>query len=209
MELKKVYDIPEGWQREYEGLAAFEALLAKSPLSPEQQAIQVTTFKQSARLLNIPPQIGLEVINTGSTPFQNWGRDFVEQGLKGGWVSIGRTVLTLHTQNQGDFSFKILRVPGTYCCHCETQLEDDPTGRTGRDHVRGQHEGQASPDPSNPLGFRYTNAYECELEATQHAQWNYHAVRATKENQSAPQPTVEARQKPETPAVSAPPSPAA
>ena len=198
MELKKIYDIPEGWQREYEGLADFEAFLAQSRLTPEQQAVQLETFKRTARVVNIPPQKGIEVINTGSTPYQNWGRDFVEQGLKGGWVSVGQSMLTLHTRNAGDLAFAILKVPGTYCCHCDAQLEDDPTGQTGRWHVQSVHGETPSPDPQNPLGFRYTHAYETELDPAQHAQLNYHAVRAAKEQGRTVTP----------PAAAAPASPA-
>ena len=94
MQLKRIYDNPEGWQREYEGLAAFAALLEQSGLSPEQREAQVEVFRRTARVSNCGPQKGLEVIDTGVRPEQNWSRDFVEAGLKGGWVSVGQSVLT-------------------------------------------------------------------------------------------------------------------
>jgi len=58
-------------------------------------------------------------------------------------------------------TYRIVRVPGFYCCHCQAQLPDGPTGKV---HVTTAHAGKASPDSSNPFGLRLNNFYECTKE---------------------------------------------
>jgi hypothetical protein len=148
MQLKRHYAIPEGWEpvRDAEG-----------------------------RLTNPLPVEGISVKHTGTHATQNFSRRLVDAGIAEGWMSMSRGMLTLHAEEE-DLTYTILRMPGMYCCHCDAKLEDDPSGATGRAHLAAEHAGTPSPDPSNPAGFRVTNAYECELDEEQHARWNGAAV---------------------------------
>lgn len=143
MLLKRNYDIPEGWE-------------------PERDA--------HGNLTNPLPVKSLTLKHTGVHPEQNFSRRLIDGGLQEGWLSLGHGQVVLHTE-QGDLHYTVNKVPGSYCCFCDAKLDDDTTGTSGREHVREFHEGAESPDPSNPMGFRVTNAYECTLDADEHAKW--------------------------------------
>jgi hypothetical protein len=152
MLLKRLYDKPADWEPE------------RAP---------------DGRLLNPLPVVGLSLHHTGTHKEQNFSRRLVEAGLAQGWVSMAKGQLILHTEDE-DLTYTIVRPPGQYCCHCQADVGDDPSGQAGRDHVAQAHAGAASPDPANPAGFRMSHAYECVLEESQHARWNHQAVQAAK-----------------------------
>ena len=143
MLLKRQYDIPVGWepQRAPDGM-----------------------------LTNPLPVQSLSLKHTGTHPEQNFSRRLVETGLIEGWVSMSQGTLVVHTDEE-DLKYTIVRMPGIYCCHCAAKLDDDATGASGRAHMHTMHADTASPDTTNPAGFRQTHAYECVLDAEQHATW--------------------------------------
>lgn len=160
MLLKRLYDTPDGWVAERDA---------------------------DGRVTNAPPLKGLRLYHTGTNPAQNFSRRMVDTGLAEGWLTLGKGLLMIDTE-QETLEYTIVRTPGTYCCHCDARLEDDPSGASGRAHVTQAHAGTPSPDPSNPAGFRVTSAYECTLNEAQHALWNgqAHAARMAK-GEAAPQ----------------------
>lgn len=118
----------------------------------------------------VPPLAGLRLLHTGVAAEQNFSVGLVTAGIEGGWISIDGDTLTLTTVEEA-LRYRIRRAPGRYCCHCQAQLPDDVAGALARLHVAQRHRGEASPDPANPAGYLMTNAYECELDAEQHARW--------------------------------------
>jgi hypothetical protein len=148
MLFKRHYDIPSGWEPE------------RGP---------------DGALLNPLPVAGLEVKHTGTHAEQTFSRRFIDAGLAEGWVSLSRGALIIHALD-GDFTYTVARMPGSYCCHCDAPLADDPSGALGRAHVEANHAGVPSPDVTNPAGYCVTHAYECVLDEAQHAQWNAQAV---------------------------------
>jgi hypothetical protein len=85
----------------------------------------------------------------------------VERAVVEGWMSLadGHIVLKVERGEASPIVYRIVSPPGFYCCHCEKALDD---GSAARAHVAAAHEGQASPDPDNPAGYRRDNFYRCE-----------------------------------------------
>jgi hypothetical protein len=172
MPFKRLYNIPDGWVAERD---------------------------ERGELLNPPELRAVCVLNTGPVPEQNFGRQNLDEGINAGWISMGQGKITLHVvdeaENPVDLVYTIMHVPGTYCCHCDLKLDDDPSGASNRAHVAERHGDTASPDPQNPAGYRVTTAYECVLDPEQHAQFNLQTVtaaqqaRATQAMSPAPVPT--------------------
>lgn len=94
--------------------------------------------------------------------------DFVQGGAAEGWLSLSGGRITIHGVD-GDVVYVIVRAPGHYCCFDDAALPDAGTmlasGLTiGSTHVKEVHENAASPDPSNPSGYRKENFYTGVLE---------------------------------------------
>lgn len=106
-----------------------------------------------------PRVSGIKVLRAG--PRQKFSTRFIEGGSAEGWLSMTQGKVILHGSG-GDVVYRIERAPGYYCCHCERKLDDGPGGRV---HVETAHAGKASPDPSNPSGFRRDNFFACVREA--------------------------------------------
>jgi hypothetical protein len=168
MELKRVYRFPEGWKPDRNERFAVE------PTRGNPLGLKDTT-KQEGDVLNQPPIDHFIIRHTGTHKEQNFSDRMVQAGLVAGFASIANGELTLKAEPE-DLVYKILRGPGYYCCHCGEQLVDanlfvkDPkTGEStevtrGMVHVDTVHNGEESPDPSNPSGYRRVAGYECELE---------------------------------------------
>jgi hypothetical protein len=163
MLLKRNYDIPEGWEPE------------RAP---------------DGRLLNALPVKSLTIKHTGVHAGQNFSRRLVDAGVAEGWLSLRGRTLTLYTE-QDELHYSVLHMPGTYCCHCDQRLDDDPSGASSRQHVETMHAEAASPDPNHPAGYRVTHAYECVLDEAQHAKWQvpaYATVSFARWKDTAPTP---------------------
>jgi len=94
-----------------------------------------------------------------SSEVQKFSTGFVEKQTASGLVSIGDGKITLKTVPP--LSYKIVRGPGMYCCHCDAPLDDRPEALL---HLKASHDGLESPDKQNPSGYRVDHFYFCEKE---------------------------------------------
>lgn len=126
---------------------------------------------------NPPPLDYVSVGHTGTTPEQNFSGGVINAAIAEGWATISRGKLMLHVMPE-DLVYTIKRVPGRYCCHCGEKLQDDATGELARGHVARAHPNEESPDPNHPAGYSMTGAFECVLDAEQHARYQAKPGRA-------------------------------
>lgn len=127
----------------------------------------------------------VRVIHTGTGVDQKFSTGLVYQALAEGWVSISGDRLTLKAEPE-DLKYRIKREPGWYCCHdgaripisaaAQREFFETGVGRLSASEARAYLEakgfaGKASPDPRHPSGYEVVNAYECELDADQHAKF--------------------------------------
>jgi hypothetical protein len=121
----------------------------------------------------------LEVRHTGTTPEQNFSSTLVA-----GWVQAGVAVKTDDTlvikAAPEPLRYKVLRTPGYYCAHDGKKIPVSPEGYGDAsiaamectEYLKANgFEGVESPDKSNPAGYLRTHAYECVLDADQHARF--------------------------------------
>lgn len=101
-----------------------------------------------------PRLVGVKLLHGG--PRQRFSPGLIERGIVEGWIQLGDNMVKLRTDPPA--TYKIVRMPGYYCCHCNESLSDSPSGPI---HVSMAHPGKKSPDPFNPSGFRKDNFYEC------------------------------------------------
>lgn len=154
MLLKRIYDTPEGWVRKTNDRQPDGKLV--DPAKPE------------GACLNPPPLAYVGLINTGTTPEQNFSKGLIERAGTEGWAKIDGDRLILNVVPE-PLVYAILRRPGCYCCHCGELLAAG--GEVARQHIAEHHPDEASPDRENPAGYRITDAYECRLDAGQHARF--------------------------------------
>ena len=102
---------------------------------------------------------GIQLLHAG--PRQNFSARILERGVAEGWISMGEGKVVLRTIPPT--AYRILRTPGYYCCHCQKALDDGPAGQA---HIAAAHPGKASPDASNPAGYRKDNFYACVREGS-------------------------------------------
>jgi hypothetical protein len=159
MKLKRVYDIPEGWEPEIEVAVDSKG----APILDEN----LNTIK---RVVNPPPVKGVIVQNTGISAEQNFSTGLVASALAEGWMELHDDELIVKAEPE-DLKYKVLREPGRYCLHCGEKLQDDIKGELARIHVLSKHNGKSSPDASVPAGYVWITAYECVLDAKQHAKF--------------------------------------
>jgi len=124
-----------------------------------------------------PACVGVEVIHTGASARQNFSTKLVVQGLTQGWIELTPKQLTLRGSN-ATLNYKVLRAPGSYSLHdgksipiSELALEQRrATGVGTLAAVEARAFLKASGAPPD-AGYEVINHYECELDATQHAQF--------------------------------------
>lgn len=112
-----------------------------------------------------PPAVAVEVLRVGRK--QKFSPDLIARGAAEGWLAMAEGRITMKTTD-GPMAFRIVRTPGSYCCHCGERIED--AGRwvpgqekkltRGMQHVAEKHASKASPDPENPAGYMTTNAFK-------------------------------------------------
>lgn len=108
----------------------------------------------------------IALIDTGTTPEQNWSNRFITEGLKNKWLEfIGDKTILLHVSPE-TLRYDIKFAPGIYCCHCNQELVSG--NEHAKVHVLEKHNGVESPDRNNPSGYRYVHGYECILDKSQH-----------------------------------------
>jgi hypothetical protein len=129
--------------------------------------VRVTDDK--GECVNVPPLDYVEIQHTGRSQQQNLSGGMIELGLVEGWIDIDMNagLLTVIAKPE-NLLYKIVRVPGRYCCYCGEKLGDDTSGEIARGHVRRYHSSEVSPDTQNPAGYCMLNYYECMLNDKQH-----------------------------------------
>ena len=118
--------------------------------------------------------LGVEVLDTGTRAEQQFSPDLLAQAIEQGWMTLEADVLTLKAYQQEDLHYKVLRLPGRYCLHCKAALpgvREDYSGVAAREHVALEHPGKPSPSKEWHTGYEVVNAFECVLDAKQHAKF--------------------------------------
>lgn len=154
MIIKRFYKTPPDWQRVSNNRKPNGRLT--DPAKPE------------GACLNPPPLAYVGLISTGTAPEQNFSKGLIERAGTEGWAGIDGDHLILDVVPE-PLVYTILRRPGCYCCHCGELLTAG--GAVARQHIAERHPNEASPDRQNPAGYRITDAYECCLDAGQHARF--------------------------------------
>jgi hypothetical protein len=92
-------------------------------------------------------------------PKQHFSTRIVERGATEGWLTLGGGSIKLDTKPP--LSYKIVRAPGLYCCHCAAKQGSSDEARV---HIAKDHAGVPSPDKSNPAGYEHIHFYDCVKE---------------------------------------------
>lgn len=156
MQLKRRYDIPDGWEAQHN--------------VRDMQGQLPDPDREDGALLNPLPVKSVAIVHTGVDQKQNFSRRLIDAGVAEGWVTLSRGMITLHTE-EADLAYTILHMPGRYCLHCEQHFPTDPTGSESRRHLAVTHPGAESPDAQWPHGYKVLEGYECLLDAAQHEAW--------------------------------------
>ena len=121
-----------------------------------------------------PPTLDyVSVGHTGVHPEQNFSPGLVLAGVQEGWIKIEGEYLILNVHPE-PLRYKILRLPGRYCCHCGEKLPDDDGGELSRIHLAQYHLNVPSPDSKWQAGYMRLNEYQCTLDAGQHERFRFH-----------------------------------
>lgn len=176
MQLKRIYRFPEGWKAD-RNTRDPERVTKRNPYGLKDPS------RQEGDVLNPPPVDHFLIQHTGVQAEQNFSQKMIEAGQAAGFLTISKGELIIHAKPE-DLTYKILRGPGYYCCHCGEAIVDanlfvkgddgEPTDRTiGMVHVEEVHGGKESPDSNNPSGYRRVNGVECVLDKEQHKKFNF------------------------------------
>ncbi len=112
----------------------------------------------------VPPVVGVRILRAGRV--QRFTQNLINGGLQEGWLGMagGRITITAEPEN---LTYRIVRVPGAYCCHCDAPVPGGLTVALAAEslaHVAQVHPGDESPDPHNPAGYRVESCYGTVLE---------------------------------------------
>lgn len=112
---------------------------------------------------------GVEVLRAG--PRQKFSPEVIITGGAEGWLSFNEGKITIKAIDGSLTVYRVLRVPGYYCCHCGEKLPGDPQSEEDRknnghriEHAKAH--GAPSPDRENPAGYRGNCYFDCELEVS-------------------------------------------
>ena len=119
-------------------------------------------YKTDADGVVITPLILDYVKLLRSGPKQKFSTGLVKAAVAEGWMTLTKGRIVLHTKPE--VSYKIVRIPGRYCCFSGDKLPDDATGAAAQAHIASNHKGKKSPDKQNPSGYCMLNAYDCVKE---------------------------------------------
>lgn len=92
---------------------------------------------------------------------QAFSAQWLMQALMRGWARCDGNHVLFPGEN-GLVAYRIMRDPGTYCCHCGMKCGG---GADAVAHVETRHVGVVSPDGENPAGYTVINCYVCHREA--------------------------------------------
>ena len=99
----------------------------------------------------------LKVISHNKT--QNFTQKFIDKGIEEGYVTLSKGNITIHAK-PNDLVYKIVRMPGWYCCHDDKKMESSEDAKR---YLIRNFKGKKSPDSNNPSGYRKDNFYHCKL----------------------------------------------
>jgi len=86
----------------------------------------------------------------------------IARGQAEGWLARDGDKITITTgPKDPDLIYKIVVLPGTYCCHCG---EAAGNSKAALAHVKKEHKGKKSPSANHPAGYAVHHFYMCELE---------------------------------------------
>lgn len=103
-----------------------------------------------------PPTLTrVTVLHAG--PRQRFSIRFLDQGIEAGFLALAGGAV--HLKTEPPLVYRVLRVPGLYCCHCGAA---QVSAEQARAHVAAAHPGIPSPDPCNRAGYEQIHYYDCE-----------------------------------------------
>lgn len=154
MQLKRLYD----WNAPRRTWPRNTVARHKPLVAPDGAVIteQITPPVRCVRILTAPER-------------QHFSERMVEGAREEGWLTLEADRIAIAAED-GPVVYRIERMPGRYCCHCDAKLDDDDftnPGRPGehaRDHVATEHGDAPSPDPENKSGYRCIRYYDCVRE---------------------------------------------
>lgn len=89
---------------------------------------------------------------------QHFTQNFVNKAIEQEFLTMSKGSIILHTRPE--LTYKIIAVPGYFCCHDNTALGGEKEAKT---YVEENFAQEKSPDNENPCGYRKDNFYRCEL----------------------------------------------
>lgn len=117
------------------------------------------------------------VKHTGSSPEQNFSHRLVENGAADGWIEVGASHLVIKTDGE-PLRYELKRTPGYYCLSTGERIPVSAMAwaspRRGELASREALSWLAQAGKA-PTDYEVTNAYECVLDADQHAQFKREA----------------------------------
>ena len=91
---------------------------------------------------------------------QNFTQRFIDRAIQEGFASLVKGELVIHARPD-ELIYKILRMPGYFCCHDNAPLGSE---KEAVEYLDANFDGAASPDANNPAGYRKDNFLACELQ---------------------------------------------
>lgn len=129
-------------------------------LKKQYDPIEIEAWEKSGRQGQTPKPTHVVVQNLKD--IQRFDPDLLQREAANGIISIaGGKIIWKTADGQDDVAYKIVRVPGMYCCHCGQQQSDSGSAKL---HVIEFHSGDVSPDQNNPSGYCKDNWFTCKLE---------------------------------------------
>lgn len=96
--------------------------------------------------------------------FQKFSPRIINTAVIEGWMTLGKGLLTIHGE-EGDVVYKVLRIPGYYCCFCGGKLDGEVKSRA---HVLELHKDAKKPNTrasrNNPAGYELAAYFSCARE---------------------------------------------
>lgn len=117
------------------------------------------------------------VKHTGTDEAQNFSHRVVEGGIADGWIEVGEDYLQIKTDGE-PLRYRLNRTPGYYCVSTGERIPISAMAwaspRRGELASREARTWLAKAG-KEPTDYEVTNAYECVLDADQHAQFKLEA----------------------------------
>lgn len=185
MKLKRHYDPAslEEWTQAREAYVADNLARAREQY-PDEGKTQVERRLRDLYIAakGLPEVAHVEVQSVPRSGIVRLSQRFFDEGIRYGYLSIKDKVVSISTaDDRADFSARIVRQPGYYCCFCDARVA---SSADGIEHVRAAHSSETPakltaegklPAPvadisqqqidqiNNPSGVMKLNGYECRI----------------------------------------------